>query len=143
MVVVVTTVNAVASVDVRLVRAAYSLGADSLTIYRAIVCQAIAPHLVAALRVASATGFGLTVAAEYLGAQGGLGFLIRNSRTTLNTESILLAIVLLGIESFIVDFTIRFWGKRNTAWLDSAFEELTQSGDSLNRTQNQTGDNPD
>lgn len=124
MVVVVTTINAVSSVNVQLIRAAYSLGADSLTVYRAIVCRAITPHLVSAIRIASATGFGLTVAAEYLGAQGGLGFLIRNARTTLNTESIMLAIILLGVESYLVDSVIRFWGRRSTAWLDGTFMEL-------------------
>ncbi|MBK8820452.1 MAG: ABC transporter permease subunit [Saprospiraceae bacterium] len=67
----------------------------------------IMPAISSAIRVAAATGFGLTVAAEYLGAQGGLGFYIRNARVTLNTEAILLAALILGILSLLTDQLIR------------------------------------
>lgn len=117
MVIVVTTVVAVRNTSPIYVRAAKSLGANSLQVYKTIFIPAIMPNIASAIRVASATGFGLTVAAEYLGAQGGLGYMIRNARVTLQTESILLAAILLGIESLITDQFLRIIFNRITQWV--------------------------
>jgi ABC-type nitrate/sulfonate/bicarbonate transport system permease component len=124
MVTVVTIVGAVNTVDRRYVRAALSLGADMLSVYRTVIWPAIVPSLIGGLRVAAATAFGATVAAEYLGAQGGLGYMIRNARVTLDTESVLLGIILLGIESWLVDQGIRVLGNLSSSWQDRPFGDL-------------------
>lgn len=116
MVIVISTVTSIRNVNIVYIRAAKSLGANSLNIYKTILIPAIMPSLSSAVRVASATGFGLTVAAEYLGAQGGLGYLIRNARVTLNTDTILLAAVLLGLLSLLTDFIIRKLFNHITRW---------------------------
>ena len=116
MVIVVSTVNAIRNVKIIFVRAASSLGASTLDLYRTVYLPAIMPSLSSAVRVAAATGFGLTVAAEYLGAQGGLGFLIRNARVTLNTEVIMMAAILLGILSLLTDQLIRLIFGIVTKW---------------------------
>jgi ABC-type nitrate/sulfonate/bicarbonate transport system permease component len=117
MVVVVSTVVAAKNIPPVLVMAATSLGASTKGLYRGVYIPAILPALMSAVRVAAATGFGLTVAAEYLGAQGGLGYLIRNARTTLETDSILLAAAILGLESLITDYSLRRLGRWLTRWL--------------------------
>lgn len=116
MVIVISTVTSIRNVNIVYLRAAKSLGANSLNIYKTILIPAIMPSLSSAVRVASATGFGLTVAAEYLGAQGGLGYLIRNARVTLNTDTILLAAILLGLLSLFTDFIIRKLFNHITRW---------------------------
>ena len=123
MVTVVTVIGAVNGVERRYVRAALSLGADTMSIYRTVIWPSILPSLISGLRVAAATGFGATVAAEYLGAQGGLGYMIRNARVTLNTESVLLGIILLGAESWLMDAGIRFLGNLSTRWQDRPFSD--------------------
>ncbi len=80
------------------------------------------PALVGGTRVALASAFALTVAAEYLGAQGGLGFLIRNARTILHTETILLAAMILGVESLVTDQAIRLLFSRLTQWTHKPIE---------------------
>lgn len=122
MVIVVTTIVSVKNIEPVYIRAARSLGANDLDLYRTIIIPAILPSLVSGIRVASATGFGLTVAAEYLGAQGGLGFLIRNARTILQTNAILLAAILLGIESFLTDRLIRLISRKLTKWTPNSQE---------------------
>jgi len=107
MVIVVYTVVAIRNVSPVFIRASKSLGANALDVYRTVFVPAIIPNLQSGLRVASGTAFGLTVAAEYLGAQGGLGYLIRNARMILQTDAILLAVILLGTESIITDKLIR------------------------------------
>jgi taurine transport system permease protein len=98
------------------VKAASILGASKIQIYRTVYLPAIMPGFLAAVRVALASAFALTVAAEYLGAEGGLGYLIRNARQILHTETILLASIILGIESLITDQVIRLIFKRITKW---------------------------
>ena len=117
MVIVVTTVVSVRNVPPVYARAARSLGASDAEVYRTVYLPAIVPALLAGLRVAAATGFGLTAAAEYLGAEGGLGYLIRNARTVLQTEAVMLAAILLGLESLLTDLFIRYRTFKRTAWV--------------------------
>lgn len=116
MVIVVSTVTAIRNVNKVYTRAAKSLGANTINLYRTVLLPAILPNLSSAVRVSAATGFGLTVAAEYLGAQGGLGYLIRNARVTLDTNTILLAAILLGLLSLLTDYIIRKLFNYLTRW---------------------------
>ncbi len=122
MVVIVTTVVSVKNVEPVYVRAAKSLGANDFDLYRTVFMPAIIPNLFSGVRVATATAFALTVAAEYLGAQGGLGFLIRNARTILQTNAILLAAIILGIESFLTDRLLRIIFRQLTKWTPKSNE---------------------
>ena len=107
MIICISTYEAIRNVNPIYIRAARSLGVKGVAIYKTIIVPAIMPALLPNIRVALASAFALAVAAEYLGAQGGLGYLIRNARTILQTETILLAALLLGIESMITDWGIR------------------------------------
>ena len=100
------------------VRAASSLGADPRTIYRTVVVPAIIPSLVSGWRVAAALAFALTVAAELMGAQSGLGFLVMVARRSLQTDVILLSVIILSIEAWFVDRAIRVLSNRVTPWME-------------------------
>lgn len=118
MVLVVNTVVAVRNVPPIYVRAASSLGADPRTIYRTVVVPAIIPSLVSGWRVAAALAFALTVAAELMGAQSGLGFLVMVARRSLQTDVILLSVIILSIEAWFVDRAIRVLSNRVTPWME-------------------------
>ena len=118
MVLVVNTAVAVRNVPPIYVRAAASLGADSRTIYRTVVVPAIVPSLVSGWRVAAALAFALTVAAELMGAQSGLGFLVMVARRSLQTDVILLSVIILSIEAWFVDRAIRVLSNRVTPWME-------------------------
>ena len=107
MIMVVNTYEAVINVNPIYIRAAESLGADKLSIYRTIVVPAILPSLAAGLRISSALSFTLVVASEFMGAQSGLGYMIMSARRTLSTETILLGCLIFGIVSTVIDFAIR------------------------------------
>lgn len=116
MIVTVSTFVGINNVSPVYIRAAKSLGANKRQLYKTVYIPAIIPGLLSGIRVALASSFALTVAAEYLGAQGGLGYLIRNARQVLHTETILLAAIILGIESLISDQLIRYLVKIITKW---------------------------
>jgi ABC-type nitrate/sulfonate/bicarbonate transport system permease component len=120
MVMATSTYSLASNAETRYILAAKSMGVDSVFMQTGIILPLIFPSLFAALRVAVAICFGIAVAAEYLGAQGGLGFLIRNARTTLNTETILLGIFAIGIEAWLVDWVVQLWAKAYSVWQDTS-----------------------
>jgi len=125
MVMAVNTVVAVNNLAPIYIRAARTLGATRLRVYLTVVVPGILPALVAGLRIAAALAFGLAVAAEFMGAQSGIGFLMMVARRTLNTNTILLGTIILGMESFAVDAVIRKVCGHFTRWNESSSEALT------------------
>lgn len=117
MTICVAVYEAVHNVNPTYIRAARTLGAGKATIYRTVILPAILPLLLPNVRVALAGSFALAVAAEYLGAQGGLGYLIRNARTVLQTDTVLLAALILGAESLLSDYLVRRIFGRATRWM--------------------------
>ena len=71
---VVSTVEAVRNVPSKYILAAQTLGASKWQRFRTIIVPAIVPELVGPLRVAAALSFTLVVAAEFMGAQTGIGY---------------------------------------------------------------------
>ncbi|GAA3936868.1 ABC transporter permease [Microbacterium soli] len=116
---VVTTYEALTHVSPTYVGAARTLGAGKLRIYRTIYLPAILPAFWSGVRVSAATSFGLGIAAEFMGAQEGLGYLILLARRTLHTEVMLLGVLGIGLLSFLLDRLIRWAGRRTTQWASS------------------------
>jgi ABC-type nitrate/sulfonate/bicarbonate transport system permease component len=116
MVMVISTREALSKVSVDTRRAARSLGASGYTYYVEVLLRAILPTLTGSLRVSLALAFALAVAAEFMGAQSGLGYLMMIARRTLQTETILLGVIILGLESAIMDWLLRTLMKRLTRW---------------------------
>lgn len=97
-------------------KAARSLGAKNHNIYLNIALPAILPYLVAGFRISAALAFTVTIAAEFMGAQQGLGFVIMRARRTLETQTIFLAVLAIGIMSFAMDKMIRKISRYLTRW---------------------------
>ncbi len=118
MVMVVSTIEAVRNVPRIYIQAARSLGAEQDHIYRTIILPAIVPELIAGWRVALALAFGLMIAAELMGAQEGIGFMIMVARRSLNTHTILLGIIIIGIEAALADRLLHIFTRRLTRWTE-------------------------
>jgi ABC-type nitrate/sulfonate/bicarbonate transport system permease component len=115
-IIVVSTVEAVRNVPGIYMKAAHSLGANKLQRFRTIIIPAIVPELVGPLRVSAALSFTLVVAAEFMGAQAGLGYRILEARRLFNTDVILLGITIIGLLSAISDTAIRYFTAYLTRW---------------------------
>ncbi len=113
---VVSTVEAVKNVPRIYVNAARTLGANSLTVYRTVVLPAIVPSMVGAVRVAAAASFGLVVAAEFMGAQEGIGYYMIIAQRYLRTDMILLSIIIISLLAWLTDRGIRALEKHLTRW---------------------------
>ena len=107
----VTTVEAIRNVPSIYIRAALTLGADRKRIYTTVIVPYIVPHLIGAIRVAAAASWGLDVAAEFMGSQAGLGYLIM-------TAGIVILVVIYSLLAVLLDTVIAKLEKRLTPWTE-------------------------
>jgi ABC-type nitrate/sulfonate/bicarbonate transport system permease component len=114
----VTTLEAIRNVPTIYIRAALTLGADRQHIYSTVIVPYIIPHMIGAIRVAAAASWGLDVAAEFMGSQQGLGYLIILQQTYLRTAGIVLLVFVYSILAFIFDNIIAAVERRITSWTE-------------------------
>jgi len=120
MVMAINAIVAAGNVPPVYVRAARSLGATQNDVYRTVILPAIVPQLVSGLRIGAALAFAIVVAAEFMGAREGIGALIMLASRTLNTPVVLLGTIVIGLEAFLIDRTIRWFSSRVTSWAERA-----------------------
>lgn len=122
-IVVVNTSEAIRNVKPLYMQAAYTLGAKRRYAFRTVIVPAIVPEVIGAVRVAAAASFGLDVAAEFLGAQQGLGHLMINNQLYLRTEGILIPIIIFSLLALILDTVLRRVGDYLTRWSERTASE--------------------
>jgi ABC-type nitrate/sulfonate/bicarbonate transport system permease component len=118
MIMVVTTHVAARNVNPVYLQAARTLGASENVVYLRVVLRAIVPHIISGLRIAAALSWAVIVAAEYLGAQNGIGYLILQASRTLNTSVVLLGTIVIGLLAFVFETLIGLAAERATRWVE-------------------------
>ena len=108
-----TTVEGIKYVDPVLVRAAASLGASERQIFWHVILPAATPNIITGLRLAFGLSFFVIVAAEFIAADSGLGFLINDARTFFLVSNMLLGAAVIGIIGVVANMALR----RLEAWL--------------------------
>lgn len=108
-----TTVEGIKYVDPLLLRAAASLGATGRDIFRYVVLPAAMPNIITGLRIGFGLSFFVIVAAEFIAADSGLGFLINDARTFFLVANMLLGAAVIGA----IGFTFNILLRRFEAWL--------------------------
>ncbi|MBP1848140.1 ABC-type nitrate/sulfonate/bicarbonate transport system permease component [Rhizobium petrolearium] len=116
----VATIEAIKNVPAVYIRAGLVLGAGRWTIYRSIILPAIFPHLLGAIRVAAASSWGLDVAAEYIGAQVGLGHLMIIRVQYLDTAGILVIVAIYCLLAIILDKIVVALERPLTRWTEKS-----------------------
>lgn len=114
----VTTVSAIRNVSPTHIKAALTLGATRGQVYRTVIVPSIVPHLLGSIRVAAASSWGLDVAAEFLGAQQGLGYTMIVRQQYLDTSGIILICVIYSVLALALDYVIRYLEAPLTRWTD-------------------------
>ena len=99
----ISTLEALRNVQPIYIRAARTLGASRLQEFQTVIVPAIVPELVGAIRVAAGASFGLNVAAEFMGSQSGLGYIMIVHSQYLRTEGVITTIALIGFLCFCLD----------------------------------------
>jgi ABC-type nitrate/sulfonate/bicarbonate transport system permease component len=103
-----STMAGAMGVDVEKIRAAECLGAAPRQVFAHVVVPATVPHAVIGIRLALGMAFMTVVAAEFIAAQSGVGYLIFSSRLFAQTQYVLLGIITLGVMGFFANAALRF-----------------------------------
>lgn len=102
-----TTLEGIKYVDPVLIRAASSLGASRTDLFRYVVLPAATPSIITGLRLGFGLSFFVIVAAEFIAADSGLGYMINDARTFFLVSQMLLGAVVIGLIGFIVNIALR------------------------------------
>jgi NitT/TauT family transport system permease protein len=102
-VVAISTIAGCEAVTENKIRAAKSLGAGRLQVFRYVLVPATTASILNGMRVAMGNSFMTIVAAEMLAAQSGLGFMIIAARTFLDVTTIFVGILALGTLGLTAD----------------------------------------
>ena len=118
--VAIATIEAMAKVPEAWVRFARVSGLPRREVFASILLPGSAPWLVGPMRLALATAFTLAIASEFMGAQYGLGYLINTARVNLATQTIWLAVLILGLICQAADIALVSTFKAATRWYQSS-----------------------
>lgn len=110
------TITGVRGVEPNLVRAARCLGGNEGAVLRRVVLRAALPQIVTGIRIGLGVGWMALVAAELVGANSGLGFLINDARTLLRTDVVIVGMIAIGLVGLALDTLIRALSRRLLPW---------------------------
>lgn len=107
------TIEGVKNVDKLYIKSARSLGAGNFQILWAVVIPAAMPAMYSGLRLSVATSLVVLVFVEILSGDSGLGYLLEMSRSSLNMSTMYMALIVLGVIGFLLDWFVR----KSETWL--------------------------
>ena len=110
------TANVVWTVPQELVKASYTLGAGTFSVFRKVIFPYSVPGMVDSMRVNLAAAWNLIVVAELLAANEGLGFRIVRAQKFLQIDSIFVYLIVIGLIGVTTDLAFRQARKRLAQW---------------------------
>ncbi|MBD3786523.1 MAG: ABC transporter permease subunit [Sphingomonadales bacterium] len=106
----------VRSVAIEQIHAAYSLGATRAQVLREVVMRAALPEILTALRIGVGFGWTTLVAAEMVASTQGLGYMVLSASQFLQTSTVLVGIILIGLIAWVFDLSMRALERRIVPW---------------------------
>lgn len=99
-----------------LLEAAYTLGCSSGSVVRRVLIPGAAPEIAESLRLVLGWAWTYVIVAELIGSSSGIGHMIVDSQSLLNTGQIIFGIIVIGCIGLISDFFFKAFNKRLFAW---------------------------
>jgi taurine transport system permease protein len=106
----------VRSVGIEQIHAAYAMGASRLQIIWHVVLPAATPEILTGMRIGIGFGWTTLVAAEMVAATKGLGFMVLNAAQYLQSDTVIMGIVVIGLFAFAFDLLMRHLEKVLVPW---------------------------
>jgi NitT/TauT family transport system permease protein len=105
--VIISTAAAVGTIDLKYRRSAMNFGIRGLDLARSVLLPATLPQVLTALRVAVGIAWLVVVAAEMLGVEAGLGYLVLDARNGLHWDRVEAAMIMIGVIGLLIDLGMR------------------------------------
>ena len=102
-----STMAGAMAVEKEKVRAAQCLGAKPAQVFWHVIVPASVPAAITGIRMALGNAFMTVIAAEFVAAQSGIGFLIFSSRLFAQTDYVFAGILTLGVMGFVANAVLR------------------------------------
>lgn len=106
----------VSGVKLSKVHAAYSLGASRLQVLRHVILPNALPEIFTGARVAMGVCWGTVVAAELVAAERGMGFTIMVASRFMQTDVVIMGIILIGVIGYAIDVAMRMAERWLVPW---------------------------
>ena len=116
LVMTVTIYQGVRNLDYTLVKAAYTFGANDLSIFARVVVPYSFPFILTAARLGVSTALTTLIAAEMTGTFYGLGSMIQTAQIYFRMDKVMLGIICIGVIGFILDRLLLLAEKKLTRW---------------------------
>lgn len=122
--ILINTISGVKTVDPLLIKSARSMGASPLTLFRKVVLPGAFPSIFTGIRLSATSAILILIAAEMIGSNSGLGYLIYQSQVTFQVPSMYAAILTIALLGVLVNYILVSVEKRIMKWK----EDLPASG---------------
>ena len=110
------TVAGVRGTDQKLLAAARTMGVAQARIIRRVVLPGALPTIMVGVRIAFASSWAATIAAELIGAPSGLGFAIEWYRQLLMSPKVFAYIIAISAVGYTCDLALRLLQRQLTPW---------------------------
>lgn len=101
-----------------LLYASYTLGANRKQVIFKVIIPALLPKLMTTLRLIMGWAWTYLVVAELVAANNGLGYFIMKAQRFLDTESIFVGIIVIGLLGLIIDRAFAIANKKLFPWVE-------------------------
>ena len=118
--IVISTIQAVSSIDPVYVRAARTLGATRRALIFEIYLPAAGPQILSGMRISLGFIYTVLVAAEIVAASAGIGWMIWDAAKFLLSDIVIMGLIVLGLTGVALDFTMRLIGRLLMPWTQSS-----------------------
>jgi ABC-type nitrate/sulfonate/bicarbonate transport system permease component len=110
------TIAGIRGVNLKLIQAGRSLGANEFQIWTKVIIPAAMPVIFTGMRISTAISMLAIVGVEMFSADSGLGFVIIDSQRVFATDRMFVGILMLSFIGFFMDCIARFIGKHFLSW---------------------------
>ncbi len=113
---VLNTMLGVSAIDESYLRAAYCLGSRPWDVLWNVVVPGSLPYIFTGLQIGMGVAWFSLVAGEMIAGEAGLGYVILNSYVELQTVTIVIGMITLGVLGFLSSAFVRWLGRRLMVW---------------------------
>ena len=115
-VIVISTISGVRGIATTRIWAAQSLGADKKQLFRYIILPGALPEILTGMRIGLGIGWTALVASEMIAAASGIGWVSLNARRFLNTDIVIVGVIIMGAIGLILDRILRTIATHAVPW---------------------------
>jgi sulfonate transport system permease protein len=112
----INTFVGIRNVDGKLVEVARTFGARRTTLIRSVIIPGALPNILVGIRIALGTAWLALIVGEQINADGGIGYLMLDAQNNLETDRILVCLVIYALLGLASDYVVRALERLLLTW---------------------------